>query len=107
MLDYNSTDNFLIIIQLSSSITLEKVQFVSANSLISEIGGFSSFLLTFFLIIFGYFINKQWVRSLNDEIVKLSENENTSIETIYEKLSLINEKLVERVSFKGIYLLHD
>lgn len=61
-------------LQIKSTFILEDVSFQDLSQIIPEIGGFASSLMAVFFIIFGYFINKQWVDSIRYEILNLKEN---------------------------------
>jgi len=85
---------------MKNTFVLEDVAFQSLTEIVPQIGGFASSLMAVFFIVFGYFINKQWVESIRNEIINLKENEGC-------KLEICKDNLMNRVSFRGVYQLHD
>jgi hypothetical protein len=90
-----------LILPQGKEFDIEQVYFVELINIISSIGGTSSVIAAFFLglnVVIGY---QQWHESIYKEI--LTSDNKVEI----EEKNKVMSKLVTRVSFKGIYKLHD
>ena len=78
---------------------ITSAQYFGLSQMASEIGGTISLIQGMIGISIAYFMHKGWLESMNREIKKIAQASMTSEEA--------NQKLMERVSYKGIYKLHD
>ena len=83
---------------------MSQVQYYSFLNLMESVGGIASFLSAFIYIILAYFMRNQWTESIMREVSKQSSSTETDKETDVLK---IQSKIRTRVSYEGIYRLHD
>ena len=83
---------------ISPSVKFVDISFYSLDNLISELGGTYVIMQSIFIIALTLFLDRRWLKSLVKEV---SPNTNNKREE-----EVLNE-IKDRVSYKGIYELHN